>query len=365
MIHPVPPFPLERWYARHEGHTRYNLSGATVLPPALADLPQPSGDLRLTYGSPCGLPELRAAIAERHPGMSADNVLVTHGSIEALYLLQRVLLGPGDRFVAPMPCYGALHLTGEEMGATRIDWHVPWRSDDRWASWQEALAAGPQVVFVNSPHNPTGCTWHADDLARMAADVRAIGATLVVDEVQRELQPDPPPPIVAFDRAAISVGSLSKSFGLPGLRIGWIVAEPAIIEACSTLRDRTTICTSPWNELVAAAVLNDGQRWIDRSWAMTGPNRELLTDWLADQPYLRGVVPDVGLTAFIRVAMHWGSLELCDFLAEQFGVILAPGDYFGLPGFARFGLGNEPNHFADGLNRLRSGLDAFVPTGQD
>jgi aspartate/methionine/tyrosine aminotransferase len=361
MIHPAHPFPLERWYARHEAHTRDNLSGATVLPPPLAELPQPAADLRLTYGSPCGLPVLRQAIAGRHPGMTADNVLVTQGSVEALYLLQRVLLAPGDRFVAPAPSYGALHLTGEEVGATRIDWHVPWRGEDRWASWQQALAAKPQVVIVNSPHNPTGCTWDRTELARMAADVRDLGATLIVDEVQRELQPDPPPPIVSLDRSAISVGSLSKSFGLPGLRIGWIVAPPAIIEACSTLRDRTTICTSPWNELVAAAVLQDADRWIARSWAMTGPNRERLTDWLADQPYLRGVVPTVGLTAFIRVAIHWSTVELCDFLAETFGIILAPGDYFGLPGFVRFGLGNEPHHFADGLTRLRSALDAFVP----
>jgi aspartate/methionine/tyrosine aminotransferase len=362
MTPTIPPFPLERWYARHEAATRYNLSGATVLPPTLAELPQPPDDLRLTYGSPWGSPELREAIAARHPGMSADNVLVTHGSIEALYLLQRVLLGPGRRFVVPTPIYGALHITGEEVGAERIAWPVPWRGEDRWESWQQALAAKPDLVIVNSPHNPTGCAWDAGDLARMAAEVQAIGATLIVDEVQRELQPDPPPPIVTLDPTAISVGSLSKSFGLPGLRIGWIVAARPIIEACSALRDRTSICTSPWNEAVATGMLQDAQRWIDRSWAMTGPNRDLLTDWLADQPYVRGVVPEVGLTAFIRIYMKWPSLALCDFLATEFGVILAPGDYFGLPGFVRFGLGNEPNHFADGLNRLRSGLDAFVPT---
>ncbi|MBC7545550.1 MAG: aminotransferase class I/II-fold pyridoxal phosphate-dependent enzyme [Candidatus Sericytochromatia bacterium] len=361
MIHPPIPFPLERWYARYETRTTHNLSGATVLPPRLDELPTPPPDLRLTYGYSHGHPALVDAIAAYHPGATPANVLVTHGSAEALYLLQRVLLTAGDRFVTPNPCYGALFLTGEEVGAQRIPWEVPWRDADPWESWDAALTHTPALVVVNSPHNPTGHTVSAADLERMAADVRRIGSRLIVDEVQRELQPDPPPPIFSMDPKAVSVGSFSKSFGLPGLRLGWIVADPAIIEACSALRDRTTICSSPLTEAIATAVLLEAPKWIARSWAMTAPNRALLEDWLADQPYLRGVVPEAGLTAFIRVWMQWPTLDLCDYLAETFGLLVAPGDYFGQPGFVRFGLGNDPNHFADGLTRLRSGLDAYIP----
>lgn len=362
MIHPPLPFALERWYARYESRTTYNLSGATVLPPRLDELPTPPPDLRLTYGYSHGHPDLVDAIAAYHPGATPENVLITHGSAEALFLLQRVLLTKGDRFVAPNPAYGALFLTGEEVGATRVAWEVPWRDGDLWDSWNAALTASPSLIVVNTPHNPTGYTVDATELQRMAADAKRLGAVLVVDEVQREMQPDPPPPAFSLDRTAVSVGSFSKSFGLPGLRLGWIVADAAIIEACSALRDRTSICSSPLTESIAAAVMQDAPRWVARSWAMTAPNRTLLEDWLADQPYLRGVVPAAGLTAFIRVWMQWPTLDLCNFLADTFGLLVAPGDYFGMPGFVRFGLGNDPNHFADGLERLRSGLDDYVPT---
>lgn len=365
MIDPVQAFPLERWYARYEGRAPFDLSAASVLPPLLAELPGLESALRPGYAPQEGHPALRAAIAARHPGATPANVLVTTGSIEALYLLQRVLLGPGDRFVAPNPGYGALYLTGIEQGAEWVPWQVPWRGEDRWQSWHQALASRPKVVMLNTPHNPTGFTLDAAELRQAAADASAVGALLIADEVQRELQPEPPDPLFSLAPGTVSVGSLSKSVGLPGLRLGWIVGPPELITACATLKDRTTICINPISAAIGTAVLQDMAPWVARAQRFVADNGSRLEEWLADQPYLRGVVPTAGLTAFVRVAMQWPTLALADYLAEHWGLLLAPGDYFGAPGFVRFGLGRDPLHFADGLGRLRHALDAFVPPATD
>lgn len=366
----LPPFLLERYFAAHE-FTAPHMLGASdcealtageVL--ALAGLdPAALLDQRLGYTQSRGDPDLRAAIAAWYPGCTADDVLVTNAPQEAIWLGMHALLRPGDRVVVQTPCYQSLAEVARAIGCAVVPWPV--RLDAAAPTLDldhlQALLRQPtRLLVTNAPHNPTGVQPDRDQWRAIAALAAGTGTRWFSDEMYRGLAPEPArelPAAASLLPDAVSLWGTSKSFGLPGLRIGWLCSRDrellAAIEAC---KDYTTICSSAPGELLARAALTAAEPILVR-------NRRRIAENAARMAELAGRHPD---------RLRWrppqaGPVALCEVLGEpasthadavrRAGGLLAPSILFDLPDcWVRVGLGRDG--FARGLAAWAAALAA-------
>ncbi len=240
----VKPFRIERYYARYEFSTRYMLSSSDCESRTIASLLElePDAHARLLgtwcgYTESPGAPELRAAIAGLYEHIDPDEVIVTSCAEEAIFLLHHALLAPGDHAIVETPCYESALELARAAGAEVSPWRRHY--DEGWAHDLDALErsvrATTRVLYVNQPHNPTGTLMDRAMFERVAELARAHRIVLFSDEVYRELEHASErrlPAACDLDEKAVSLGSISKSYGLPGLRLGWLVTRnPAMREA--------------------------------------------------------------------------------------------------------------------------------------
>jgi aspartate/methionine/tyrosine aminotransferase len=211
---------------------------------------------RCGYTESPGAPELREAIAALYEGIHPDEVIVTSCAEEGIFLLYHALLRPADHAIVETPCYESALELARSAGAEVSRWQR--RYEDRWAHDIEALQAllrpETRVLYVNQPHNPTGMLMDRPTFERVAQCAAEHGVVLFGDEVYRELEHDPAdrlPAACDLDPNAVSLGSISKSYGLPGLRLGWLVSRDAALrEAIMRIKDYTTICSSAPSEVL-------------------------------------------------------------------------------------------------------------------
>lgn len=210
-------------------------------------------------------------------------------------------------------------------------------------------------MIVNFPHNPTGVSLNAREYGELLDLVSAHGAHLVWDAAFADLAHDAPPlpdPVTRYGRS-VSFGTLSKAYGLPGMRVGWCVAPPGVLDRMVRLRDYTTLNTSPVSEYLATAAVSRADALIGPRLAQAGHNRQLLDTWVAARPadaaWRR---PDGGVAAFPRVLGIADTTELCTELAREHGVLVVPGACFGEPAHLRIGFGGPSGDLETGLSAL-------------
>jgi capreomycidine synthase len=290
-------------------------------------------------------------------------VISTHGSSEAIYLVMHALLRAGDEVIVLDPCYQQLASIAESLGCRLIAWRL--RYERQFIPDIEELRGliGPRtrMVVVNFPHNPTGATLSPGQQRALIAAVDRVGAYLVWDAAFAELTYDGPPlpvPNHVYERA-VSLGTLSKAYGLPGLRVGWCVAAPEVIEHCVDLRDCITLHLSPLVELIAQRAIERADELLGVRLAQARDNLELLAAWVEGH---RDVVawarPQGGVCAFLRLRRVRGVEDFCRRLACSRGVLLIPGSCFNHPSHVRLGFGGPPPSFREGLARLSDMLRA-------
>jgi aspartate/methionine/tyrosine aminotransferase len=317
-------------------------------------------NLPLGYSEARGTETLRAALAATYRTATPDEVLVTTGAIEANFLLASVLISPGDHVVAVYPAYQQLYSVPRGLGADVSLWHVS-AGDDGYRfdieELERLVTPKTRVIIVNTPHNPTGAVLSAEDLLRVYALADAAGAYLIVDEAYRWL--DIPggitlaPPARDLGPRAISVGTLSKPFGLPGLRLGWLVAPPEVAAACWAHRDYISLSPGKLSDALAVLALRHVDAVRARNHAIIAENLRVADRWFADHADLVSWTPPrAGLLALMRYSADIPSLQLSNLLAEQYGVLLVPGSAFGYEGHLRLGVGQTPSIFAEGLRRV-------------
>ena len=265
----IETFLLERWMTRHETHVRYDIAESGILPLSTADLlafePEDQRastldqllQLPLGYSEARGTAALRGMLAATYTRGDADHILVTTGAIEANFLLFNVLLDAGDHVIAPYPAYQQLYSVPRAIGCDVSLWHVGPKTGYRYDvdALERLITPRTKVIVVNTPHNPTGAMLAPADAARVYALARSVGATVIGDEAYRWLAvPDGDPfaaPFFDLGEYGVSVGTLSKPFGLPGLRIGWIAGPPDLIQKCWSLRDYITLSPGKLNDALA------------------------------------------------------------------------------------------------------------------
>jgi len=350
------PFLLERYFARFEFTTRHLLASSDCEALALGELLELGDDadreawngLRLGYTESPGLLELRERIAARYPGLSAEDV-VTAAPEEAIYILGRSLFRAGDRIVVTYPGYQSLYEIAASAGAELARWTPEETAKGWWfdpGRLAELAKDGARAIVVNFPHNPTGALPTAEEWAAVVATAERAGAILVSDEMYGGLEYEPngalTPGAVASGRG-VSVSGLSKGYGLPGLRVGWLATrDRALMEAVRAYKDYTTICSSAPSERLAVVALKNQARLLARSRGIVAANRPLLEAFVTRQPERFGWrAPLAGPIAFARFHPG-GALAFCERLAKEGGVMLLPSSVFEWgDSHIRFGFGRR------------------------
>jgi len=368
----IADFALERYFARWEFAVRHVLCASDVEGWRMADLLALADDeararwegLRLGYTESAGDPALRAEIARLYETLEGGDVLVFSGAEEAIFCLLSTAVGPGDHAIVTWPGYQSLHEVARASGA-EVTLH-DLREADGWDLDVERLVAGirpaTRLVVVNAPHNPTGmlpspAAWQA--LADACAER---GVRLVADEVYRFLEHDGRAPLAAgadLDPSFVSIGVLSKSFALAGLRIGWLASRDRdLLARCAAFKDYTTICAAAPSEVLGLVALRARETILARSRAIVAANLASLDAFLAARRgFASWVRPAGGSVGFPRLTATLDADGLAAELVGAEGVLLLPGSAFGHAGnHVRVGLGRSD--FGAALQRLEAFLDA-------
>nr|WP_236673691.1 aminotransferase class I/II-fold pyridoxal phosphate-dependent enzyme [Comamonas sp. JC664] len=304
--------------------------------------------LTLGYTESTGLPALREEIAALYPGLAPDQVLTFAGAEEALFVLVNVLLGAGDHAVVTWPGYQSLHevarATGADVTLLRL------REEDGWAldldALRRALRPETRLLVVNFPHNPTGALLDRATFDALCELSRERGIHVLSDEVYRLLEYDARdtlPPVASQAPQGISLGVMSKAFGLAGLRVGWLACRDTdLLRRCAAYKDYTTICNSAPSEVLSLIALRAKAQVLARSRALLAENLALLDAFFARHTdTFRWVRPRAGSVAFPKLLRETPVAHFTEALREREGVLLLPGDVYDFPG----------NHFRMGLGR--------------
>ena len=369
---PFIPFELERWQSRWENRVRFNLAESGVHPLSVRDLLDLSGgDLSrmarvpLGYSQGNGTDELRDAIAALYPGATRDHVLVTTGSAEANFIACWALLQPGDRVAILTPTYmqtwGLARNTGADVVSVPLDPARGWEPD--LEALRRAVTPGTQLVVVTNPNNPSGHILSPAARQAILAQVRAADAWLLADEVYQGAERNGQTTLSFwghYDKLLV-VNGLSKAYGLPGLRIGWMVGPPETVEALWRRHDYTVIGPSPLSDFLAREALRIRDRILARTRGILNANYPILERWLrAFGPLFEWDPPEAGAICFVRYRHRLAALDLVERVRAQHDILLVPGEHFDMPGYLRLGFGNEAGELEAALAELQGAFKELV-----
>lgn len=364
----IEPFALERWLTRHELHVRYDIAESGILPLAVNDLldfepPERRAatlerllSLPLGYNEAVGTHTLRALLAATYAQCDPANILVTTGAIEANFLLFNTLLDAGDHVIAPYPAYQQLYSVPRAIGCDVALWRIRPENGFRYDvdELEQLLTPRTRLIVLNTPHNPTGAMIPPADLRRIYALAESVGAYVLCDEAYRWLAvpggEEFAPPVFDLGQRGISVGTISKPFGLPGLRIGWMAAPQEIVARCWAMRDYVSLSPGKLNDALALLALEHREQIVARNRAIIAANLASAQEWIdANADLLAWQPPRGGLLALLHYNLDLPSLVLADKLATEYSVMLAPGSAFGYEHYLRIGIGQRPEVFQAGL----------------
>ena len=368
-----PSFDLERIQSIYENSVQINLTESGIEPLSLKELMNPKEleellNLPLGYGYTQGTPLLRQRISNLYEGADENNVLVTSGSSEAIFLSAVLTVSKSDRVVMMTPNYLSFNGVAEALGAD-VD-YVPLLKKEKW-EWDldcldEVVSNKTKVISICNPNNPTGSILNLEQMLKIVEIADRVGAYLLVDEVYigAELGTKQTKSFLGMYEKTIVTSGLSKSYAHPGLRIGWIVSEKSIVEEAWAIKDYTTIASSSLSQHIAAKVLEPEtiSKLRSRTKVLLNKNLETFSKWvLPFSNHLSFLKPEAGGFAFVEYDMDINSTDLVHDLRENEGVFIVPGDSFGMDRYFRIGLGHESIGFSKGLDLLSKGLTRVFP----
>lgn len=365
----LPPFQMERWQSRFEHRVSFNLSESGVEPLTFAELVDATGldpaDLSLGYVQTNGTDLLRERIADLYPGAGPENVVVTSGGAEANYLVLWTLLAPGDGVAILEPTYGQTPGLAAGLGARVTRFFL-----EEARAWQPAPGAasaavnhGDRLVVVTNPNNPTGAILGPEATDEILAAASDAGAWLLSDEVYVGAEVDGRETQSFWGRYGRSIvtSSLSKAYGLPGLRLGWVVAPEKLVEEIWARKDYTTIAVTALSDAFAARVLEPEVRAgiLARTRQIIRENLASLSSWLdARSDTFDYVAPEAGAICYVRYGLEANSTALAERLRTEKSVLVVPGDHFGMDRYLRIGFGSRNAELCTALDRISQLLES-------
>ncbi|MGV3622986.1 MAG: aminotransferase class I/II-fold pyridoxal phosphate-dependent enzyme [Archangium sp.] len=369
-------FALERFFAKYEFSVKYLACASDPDSMSIRELlaldPKASEQfmsMGLGYGDSRGSASLRMAIAALYEGFKAPEVLVHSGAEEAIFAFMNVVLSPGDHVVVHTPAYQSLYEVAVSLGAEVSKWEA--RESDGWQldvdELKKLVRPNTKVIVINSPHNPTGASITRDRLDAIVDVAREFGCWLFGDEVYRGLEhsTDKKPSVAELYERGVSLGATAKTYGLAGLRIGWLVTrDRAVLERVAAFKDYLTICSAGPSEFLAEVALRNAETLAERSRDIVRANIELVQSLIDTRSDLFSWVrPEAGTTGFIR--FNGGSAEKwCRELLEEKGVLVLPGPLFDFGDtHFRVGLGRSSLKDAIAVSQLTTAENA-IPSSQ-
>jgi aspartate/methionine/tyrosine aminotransferase len=348
------------------GKIRYNLSESSVTDRTTHGLGLELPDLTLLYGEHRGSEKLRALIVADTPGLEAKDVLIAGGAASALFIVATALLGRDDHLVVIRPNYATNLETPRAIGCA-IDF-IDLDFDDgfRLDVARIAAAIGPRtrIVSVTNPHNPTGVTLSEADLRALVDLTAARGCVLLVDETYRDLSFDGPLPLAAsLGDHVISVSSLSKAYGVPGIRVGWLInRDPALQELFLAAKEQISICGSVVDEWIGEEILSRRDELLQPTLDEMRRRLARVTAWIESEALLEWVPPAGGVVCFPRMRAEppGGTAAFYERLLDRHGCYVGPGHWFEMPDtYFRLGYGWSSGDELDaGLEAISGALRA-------
>ncbi|MEC7095905.1 MAG: aminotransferase [Pseudomonadota bacterium] len=372
----IEPFKVEIWMNEWETRCSYNLAETCVASITIEELLALSGrnegdlsellSMKLTYGDIEGSDRLRTAISKLYGNTSITDITITHGTIAANMLVHKGLVERGDHVVSIVPTYQQHYSIPRSIEADvatlSLEASAGFLPDlDRLRSM---VTPETKLIAFTNPNNPTGALIERPMLEAIAEIADSVDAYLLCDEVYRgtgQVGDGMVPSIVDIYDKGISTAGMSKVFSLAGLRVGWVVAPKELTEKIMIHRDYDTISVGMINDHFAAMALENADKVLARSQAITRKNLAILDNWVNSEPRVDWVKPRAGTTAMLNLDIPISSREFCIDLLEKTGVMLTPGDAFDMEGYVRIGYANEREILEAGLSEISTYLKTNMP----
>jgi len=349
----ITPFRIEEYMGKHEFRARYLLSSSDAESQTIEELLALEPDAHdaflkhwCGYTESPGAPWLREVLAKMYESISADQLVVVSAAEEAIFLFYHVLLTPADHAIVETPCYESALTLPKSTGASVSQWRR--KPENGWAhdlaELESLIRPNTRSIYINTPHNPTGLLMRPEIFRGVLDLAKRHNIYVFCDEVYRELEHDPATRLPAgcdlYDRA-ISLSSVSKTYGLPGLRLGWLAChDKKFLEKIVSLKHYTTICASAPSEFLTALAFRHRQKFIDRNLQIVLRNLRQLSAFFSHHSDLfEWTPPNASTIGFARLKSQQNVQEFCDQLVNEAGVLLLPGTVYDEPHHIRFGYG--------------------------
>jgi aspartate/methionine/tyrosine aminotransferase len=317
----------------------------------------------LGYSQSNGTVQLRERIAALYPGATVDHVQVTCGTSEANFISVWSLVEPGDEVVLMLPNYMQIWGIARGFGGKIVPFHL--REETDWKpdleELRKAVSSKTKLIAVCNPNNPTGAILTDEEMNEIIGAARSVNAWLLADEVYLGAERDRSRTSSFWGRyeKAIITSGLSKAYGLPGLRIGWIIAPTALISTFWAYHDYTTIGPPLLSDILArkALVPETREQIFSRTQRILQDNYPILRDWIREHGSTFCMVePHAGAIGYLRYKIHINSTILVEKLLHEKSVLIVPGDHFGMDHYLRIGYGPPSDYLRTALERIHETL---------
>lgn len=361
----IDTFKIEEWMNYYCPSAKYDLTTTCIEPMSIRELINLSGDdeflkvfdTKLTYGEIKGTPRLKNLIQTLYTNQQAENITITHGAIGANQLVFHSLIDKGDEVLSVVPTYQQHYSIPKSLGAKVNLLFL--REENQWLpnlkEMEKMLSPKTKIICINNPNNPTGAVIPDDMLEKIVELAKNNNCWILSDEVYRGLNLNGKSyskSIADIYDKGISVGSMSKTYSLPGLRVGWVCAKEELIKEINKHREYNTISISTLDEFFASIALENRDKIAERNLKIMKNGLSILNDWLNEEIYVKTNLPQGGTTALVRYKKEIPSKTLCRNLLSKTGVAILPGEVFEMENFVRIGFCTQPQTLETGLKEF-------------
>lgn len=365
----IEKFEMERMQSTWENLVEMDMSESGVRPVSLRELGEMGLDLDRLLAMPLGYSQsngtipLRESLAAIYPGATVDHIEVTNGTSEANYLLALALIKPGDEVAFEVPNYMQYGGVPQSLGAAvrRFTLEIQRDWEPNWDEFERAVTEKTRLVYLSNPNNPSGSVLSHDAMRRIVERCEKVGAYLLADEVYlgAEIHCERTRSFWGMSDRVIVTSGLSKAYGIPGVRIGWIVGPTDVIADCWTQHDYLTIGPNKISDIVARVAVQNRDKLYARTRAILQENLPIMREWARGfDGFLTFREPKAGALCLVQYHAATPSYELAERIREKHSVLIVPGAHLGLEGYLRLWLGGKPDFLTEGLRRIGLELHA-------
>lgn len=366
-------FGVEEWLNVWENDAIYDIAGSSIASFTLEEIIKTGNKSekeffselmtkKMNYGWIEGSPEFKKQVSLLYKNITPEQVLQTNGATGGNFLALYSLIEPEDHVISLYPTYQQLYDIPRSFGAKVDLWHI--KEENGWLPNLEDLRklvrSNTKMICINNANNPTGAVMEEDFLKELVKIAESCGAYILSDEVYKSLETGIEVPSIAdlYDKG-ISVNSISKTYSVPGIRIGWVAANSELSDIFRKYRDYTMICAGVFDDYLATYILENKEAVLERNRKIVTENLEVVKKWVENEPKVSLIYPKYVSTSFIKLDIPVDTEEFCIKLLKEKGVLLVPGNRFDMPGYARLGYCTHKDILEKGLERLSEYLRKF------